>query len=102
VNGTLTLTSGNLLLGVSNLIIASGATIATPSPTSYIQTSSTGALIVNGVGSTAVTFPVGTASYYLPLSLNNTTNTPNVTVLAQSFLSHAPANANNVVAVQCC
>lgn len=71
VNGTLNFTSGNLTLGSNNLTIASGSGITGASSSNYVVTNSTGYLIQNVAG-TNVPFPVGTATTYNPVILNNT------------------------------
>ncbi len=69
---TLTLTAGNLSLGSNNLTVNSGATISTPSSSSYIVTGGTGRLIRKAV-STATAFPIGTSTTYTPLTITNNT-----------------------------
>ena len=71
VNGTLTLTSGKLALGSNDLTMGSSpGTISGGSATSYVLTNSTGYMIQN-VGSSDVTYPVGSAIGYDPAILNN-------------------------------
>ena len=67
VPGTFTISSGKLDIGNFNLTLAS---ISGGSPTSYIQTSGTGSLIMQGIaGSTLL--PIGNSNYN-PVTINNT------------------------------
>ena len=96
VSGTLTLTSGYLSLGNSNLTVA---TMPTGSSTSYIVTSGTGLLTKNSVTATAITFPVGTATSYAPISIANTTGTSNLSVAVTSPITltvNTPAQIVNL------
>ena len=77
--GSLTLTSGNLILANNNLTISTTAAISSSS-TNYVVTDGTGQLIQN-VSTTPVTFPVGpTATKYNPIILTNTGNADNYKV----------------------
>lgn len=84
ITGTLTMTSGNVVLGDFNLTINSGGSISGASSSSYVQTlnqnSSGGALqmeVANGAG--VVEFPVGTSTY-TPFSMINLGTTGDFTV----------------------
>ena len=70
VSNLMTLTSGNIDIGSNNLIIPSSGSIAGGSSSSYVVTEGTGSLkrYVNG----AISFPIGAATSYLPIILNNT------------------------------
>ena len=72
VTGTLTLTAGSLQLGNNNLTVNS---ISGASASRYIITNGTGALKQQNIGTAGLTgdilFPVGTASSYTPISINN-------------------------------
>ena len=70
--GTLTLTAGTVTLGANDLTINSS--ISGASSSNYIITNSTGALNQT-VASSNVTYPIGTATFYNPLILNNTGGT---------------------------
>ena len=71
VNGILTFTSGKLTLGTHDLSIGSTpGTISGANSAKYIVTNSTGRVIKNIGG--AFVYPVGTASTYNPLTLDNT------------------------------
>lgn len=63
INGTLTMTSGDLIMGSDNLIIADGANIVGGSTTSYIQDSGAGVLRRNLSGLGSFTAPIGGTSY---------------------------------------
>ena len=78
INGTLTLTSGLMDLTTNNVTIASGGSISGGTPTSYIQTSSTGTLTME-VGNSNVLFPVGNSSYN-PITLNEAGTQDNFSV----------------------
>lgn len=83
ISGVLTLTSGFLQLGASDLTLGNSASIAganalllNPSPTSYIITNSTGRMRIQNIGTGgktgAVLFPIGnSSSSYTPLTLQN-------------------------------
>jgi len=70
VHGDMTLTSGKLSIGDSDLTLASATTLTGGSATTYIVTSGTGQL-KRTVGSDNVNFPVGNGAYN-PITLNNT------------------------------
>ncbi len=102
VNGTLTLTSGSITLDNSNLVLAGSTTVAgTPSASKYIKTTGTGVLTINGVGSTAVTFPIGTATSYAPLSIANAASTStNLSASVGSTITSTPIDATRVINLQ--
>ena len=97
VNGTLTLTSGTVALGSNNLVIGSSGSISGGSSSSYIVTNSTGVLTRNGVGASNVAFPVGTASTYNPVTINNAGTSDDFSVRVQSSFDTPPTDANKVV-----
>ena len=70
VSGTLNLTSGNLTLGAYNLTLS--GSLSGGSSASYIVSEGTGTLIQN-VSTTSKTFPVGTATDYMPVSFSSGT-----------------------------
>lgn len=77
IAGNLTLSSGTITLGSSNLILAPTAGISGASQTNFIVTDGSGALRQAGIGSGArsgaVLFPVGSsASGYTPVTITNT------------------------------
>jgi hypothetical protein len=100
INTTLTLTSGKITLGSNTLTIASGGSISGGSSSSYIVTSSTGALRRNAVGATDVIFPVGTSSGYNPVTVNNAGTSDNFSVRVQSTFDNAPPSPSKVVNLQ--
>ena len=67
--------NGQLRLGTNNLTIANGATITTPSTTSFVVTNGTGVLKKNNL-SASFLFPIGfSGTEYNPLTLDNTGGT---------------------------
>lgn len=75
VNGNLVFTNGKITLGSNNLTLGGGSsTITGASSSNYVVTNTTGYLIQN-VGASNVTFPVGTSSTYNPVILNNSGGT---------------------------
>lgn len=69
INGVLTLTAGDLIMGNQNLIIADGATISGGSSISYIQDSGNGELrqLYSAAGAT-LSFPIGDTDDYSPIN----------------------------------
>lgn len=65
INGTLTLTTGKIILGTGNVIASS---IAGGSSSSYVVTNGSGKIAIPIVGT--ATFPVGTTAYN-PLTISN-------------------------------
>jgi hypothetical protein len=72
INGILTLTSGDLILGANILTLGASASISSASSSSHIDATSSGEVrkIYNGNGS--FTFPVGDGTNYTPATLNFT------------------------------
>ncbi|MFP5039385.1 fibronectin type III domain-containing protein [Parasediminibacterium sp. JCM 36343] len=99
LNGSITgygiwaLNNGIVTLGANNFAASS----ATGSSSSYIDASGTGKFTLNGVTTSATTFPIGTSSYYAPLILTGGTTGRNITTGVKSTLSHVAASPNNVV-----
>jgi hypothetical protein len=85
MDSTLLLTSGDLTLGAYDLTVAS---ISGANSSSYIVTNGAGEL-KQTVAASNVTFPVGTASNYNPLILNNTGTSDTYGVIATTTM---PAN----------
>jgi hypothetical protein len=98
VTGTLSLTNGRVILGNGNLTIASGGTISGASSSRYIVTNGSGTLTRNGVGTSVVSFPVGIASSYDPVTLQTGTGTDNFSVRFIDQVS--PPSANDAAALQ--
>lgn len=94
VNDGLILTNGRILLGNISLILAVGATITGGSAASFVATTESGSLQLNGVGgSTDFVFPVGTSTTYNPVTINNSGTADNFAVRVQSsFDSTNPPN----------
>ena len=81
VNGALTLTSGDIVAGANQVILASAASVSGASTSSYVNGTVQKAFGSTG-GGQSFTFPIGNASNYLPLSLAsmNVTHAGNLTV----------------------
>lgn len=88
VNGTLTL-GDDINLGSGNLVLGSSATISGAGSSSYIIANGSGTFKRN-VGTTAVEFPVGTSSSYMPIEINTSTGTADFEV---RLVSNSYANA---------
>ncbi|MFP5040676.1 T9SS type A sorting domain-containing protein [Parasediminibacterium sp. JCM 36343] len=100
-SASLTLTNGVLALGAYNLTLGSTSTLSGGSSSSYVNASSTGRYIKNNVSTSSfVTFPVGTATSYAPLSIKNSASSINMTVGVQSTLTNAPYNSAGVFNLQ--
>ena len=86
VNGTLTLTSGQLTLGANNLALSTAHAVAgTLGITNHIVTNSTGYVTSTGAFSSAYTFPVGfNSGNYNPVIITPSSETPTVKVAAIS------------------
>ncbi|MFP5041450.1 T9SS type A sorting domain-containing protein [Parasediminibacterium sp. JCM 36343] len=100
VNGALTLTSGKITLGTSNLVLASGATISGNSSSNYVVTNSTGVFTRNSVGNSATLFPIGTTTSYAPLNITNTTGTSNLSTGVQNTYTNQPGDSTQVLKLQ--
>jgi Secretion system C-terminal sorting domain len=91
------LASGKIQLGINDLILASGATITTPSATKYVQTNSTGNL-KQSVTTTDVLFPVGETNY-TPVTIRQTGGTDVYAVRVSDGIDPAhPLNGTAYVA----
>ena len=104
VNGTLTLSNGNLSLGSSNynLTLADGATISGPfDNTHMIVCDGTGNLIKQSTTSAGfvTTYPVGTGTYYSPMQISSLSatiaGTGDVDVRAVSGTAPGPPALNS-------
>ena len=71
VSDSLKLTDGNIALGVEDIQVLNGAILGGGSASSFITSSGTGLLVYESLGATAVSFPLGTAQGYYPLSVSN-------------------------------
>jgi hypothetical protein len=72
INGLLTLTSGDLIIGSNNLTLGSSATVSSASVSSHINATSTGEARKIYGGSGSFTFPVGDGTNYTPATVNFT------------------------------
>jgi hypothetical protein len=97
VNGAFTLTAGTLTLGSNNLVIGSSATVSGGSATSYVATNGAGVLTRQAVGATDVAFPVGTATTYNPVTINNAGTADDFSVNVKSSFDNPPVDVNKVV-----
>lgn len=66
---------GFLELSAFDLILSSGAMMTMGSGGSYVRTSGTGRLSLAQLSDAATVFPVGTASYYTPVTIDDANNT---------------------------
>ena len=97
IAGTLTLTSGYLSIGNSNLTVT---TMPSATSSSYIITGGTGLLTKNSVSATAVTFPVGTVTSYTPITIANTTGTSNLSVGVSNVITLSTTSPSQIVNLQ--
>jgi len=89
VTGTLFLQQGKFTLGDHGLTVnhINGA-----SSSNYVYTDKSGTLTYRNVGSTDVLFPVGTASSYLPVTLNNTGTVDDFSVIVKNTFTYPPGS----------
>ena len=92
--GSVTLSSGVITLGNYNF---TAATVTGGSASSYIDASGTGKFILTSVPVTSTVFPIGTATYYAPLTLVGGTSGRTITTGVKGALTNAPASPNNIV-----
>jgi len=99
VNGTLAL-AGKLTNNSGNLTLGSTA-VFSGSSTNYIDlATNNGTFTCNGVTSSSTLFPIGTGSSYTPLTLANTTGTPNITTKLKTTFDNAVEDVTKVVNLQ--
>jgi Passenger-associated-transport-repeat len=103
INGTLTLTSGNITLGTTgtgNVVVGVSATISGGSSTSYIVTNGTGTLkALNFAGEK--TFPIGTAANYAPVKIDNSpASSRDFSAKVGTTISGTPADPAKVIPLQ--
>ncbi len=96
VNGTLYFANGKLSLVSDRLTIGSSGSISNANASRYVVTN--GKLFRNGVGTTAMEFPVGTSSSYNPVTIATGSGTDNFGVRVIGSVS--PTSANDAAAVQ--
>jgi autotransporter-associated beta strand protein len=99
VTNALTLTSGQVTLGINNLTIGSSGSISGASSNKYIITNSTGTLDKVYGGAGTFNFAVGdnaAATDYTPISLNITTGTFPATVTVLTTDTKDPNNKSSV------
>lgn len=66
---------GFLELSAFDLTLLSGASLSTGSAGSYVRTSGTGRLVYTGLSNNPVVVPVGTATTYAPVTIDDENNT---------------------------
>ena len=97
VSGTLQLTGGNITLGNNNFTTTS---LTGGAASTYIVTNGTGVFTKNNVASTAVIFPIGTATSYAPITITNTSGTSNLSVAVSPTITNAVASPTQMVNLQ--
>lgn len=102
VSNGLTLTSGTIRLGQSNLIIGASAFISGGSVSNYIVTDGAGALVRKGLGLTSELFPIGAkkadgTTSYNPATLSNAGTADDFSVKVKDKWDHAIADTTIVV-----
>ena len=99
ISNALTLTSGYMYLGTSNLTLPPSGSISGASTVSFIVTNGTGRLIRLGAGTTPVPFPIGSSSIsYNPLTIATESETDNFS--AGVIDSVFPSTPNDETAVR--
>ncbi|MFP5042422.1 T9SS type A sorting domain-containing protein [Parasediminibacterium sp. JCM 36343] len=86
ISNNLTLTAGLISTGANTVIMSSGASISTPSASSYID----GKLKQTYTSASAKTFPVGKGGNYRPVVFTYTANPTNKDVTIEQFESGNP------------
>ena len=100
IDNNLNFTQGVINLGVYNLTITSGGTITGYTSARFVNTSSSGYLIMT-VGGSDVTFPVGPAvSIYCPVTLNNPNTSDDFSVNTSITVTNATYNDTRRVNLQ--
>lgn len=91
MDGALTLTSGDLVLGANDLLMATTATSSMGTASSHVNASSTGRMTksFSSAPVSAFTFPVGDGTFYTPLASTPTGSSGSVAVAVENA---APAN----------
>jgi hypothetical protein len=97
LSDSLFLLSGKITIGNNNIVIAASGGADAGSSASYIVTNGTGTLIQKGVGSADRIFPVGTATSYNPVIINNAGVSDTFAVRVQSTFDFPPNNPLLVV-----
>lgn len=97
VNGTLSI-AGKITNNTGNFVLGSNA-VFSGSATNYIDLASGGSLTRNGVSTSSTLFPIGAGSY-TPLTLANTTGTPNITAKVKTTIDNAVEDATKIVNLQ--
>ncbi len=94
----LTLTSGKLSLGSSNLTLNSTGVINSVSATNYIVASGSGRLVRKAVTSATI-FPIGTATSYTPITVTNNTAS-DISVGVSPTITNAVSDYSKIVNLQ--
>lgn len=100
VNGTLTLTTGQIILGTSNLFLSATTTISgTPSATNMIVATGTGQLMKTFTAIGSFTYPIGDntgTAEYSPATLTFTSGTFGASAMAGVNLANAKYSYDSV------
>ena len=99
VNGVLTLNGKLISATGKDLTLGSSATITGVSLSNYIDLSNGANLIRKAVSSNATLFPIG-GTNYTPLTLTNTTNSPDITATVGTAFTNAPKDVTKCVTLQ--
>ncbi len=97
VSDSLLLQSGKLTLGSNSIVIAASGGADAGSSASYVVTNGTGTVTQKGVGAADRVFPVGTATSYNPVIINNAGVVDTFSVRVQASFDFPPNNPTQVV-----
>ena len=97
IANNLDFTNGNIILGGNNLTVL--GSINSADATKYVITNGTGYLIQN-VGTTEKTFPIGTLTGYNPAYLIKATTAENLNVRVQNSIDNIVNNPTEIVNIQ--
>jgi ELWxxDGT repeat protein len=101
VNNNLNLTNNSqLMVNNSSIVLAGSTSTITQTGNSYLNTNGTGKLTIENIGATgrasAVTFPVGTSSYYNPVIFTNAGVMDNFSLRVQPQIFAAYTGENGI------
>ncbi len=98
INGILTL-GGKLTNNTGAITLGNNASLSGVSSSNYIDLTNGGSFTRNGVTTASSLFPIGVGSY-TPLTLANTTGTPNITTKVKTTIDNAVEDATKIVNLQ--